>query len=79
MLLLQLPETCHVVIFNFLSRYSQKILRRSSCSVIGLIYSQGWQLNVTKLSVVNACALKTQISWKLKAITEQKLQHAERG
>ena len=53
---LQLPETCHVVH----PRYScWKILGQSSCSIIGSIYSQGWQLNVNKLSSVNASTLKT--------------------
>ena len=30
----QLPETCHVLISNLLTRYSRIILRRSSCSMI---------------------------------------------
>ena len=32
-----------------------------ACSIIGLIYSQGWQLNVNKLSVVNAAEIAAKI------------------
>ena len=56
MFLLQLSESRGIV-------FSRAIVSQSRAmfvySIIGLIYSQGWQLNVNKLPAVNANTLKT--------------------
>ena len=39
-------------------------LVRCSCSIIGLIYSQGWQLNVNKLSAFNANTFKKTYNYR---------------